>query len=200
LIYIALLVFVIRQMVDFSKKNSLWITKSVGLRFILSSVANIAWIFARHYQQVFLSLLILIFFLVTMIMLAKRVKLWEKLWTWKEKLFVQVPFSLYLGWISVATIANAAARLVHIQRGMLWISPIFRTILVIIVATLLALLALYKKYNIVFALVVVRAFIGIIIKTLWAEVVYSQIVRILWACIAVITAAIGWRREKRMKN
>ena len=49
----------------------------------------------------------------------------------------------------------------------------------IIIATLLTLIALYKKYNIVFALVVVRAFIGIIIKTLAAEVIYGQIVRTL---------------------
>jgi len=200
LIYLALLGFVIRQMVDFSKKNSLWITKNVGIRFILASVANIAWIFARHYQQVFLSLLILIFFLVTMIMIAKRVKLWEKLWTRKEKLLVQIPFSIYLWWISVATIANAAAWLVHIQRAMRGMSPIFRTILVIIVATLLALMALWKKYNIIFALVVVRAFIGIIIKTLSAEIIYGQIIRVLGACIAVITAGIGRRLEKRKNN
>jgi len=200
LIYLSLLDFVIRQIVDLFKKNSLWITKSVGIRFLLSCAANIGRIFARHFQQVFLSVLIMLAFLVILIVLASKVQLGKKLWTWKEKLFVQVPFSLYLWWISVATIANAAARLVHIQRGMLGISPIFRTILVIVVATLLALLALYKKYNIVFALVVVRAFIGIIIKTLWAEVIYSQIIRTLGACIAMITAAIGWRREKRMKN
>gem|GEM_PF-3172713 len=83
------------------------------------------------------------------------------------------------------------------MRGM---SPIFRTILVIIVATLLALMALWKKYNIIFALVVVRAFIGIIIKTLSAEIIYGQIIRVLGACIAVITAGIGRRLEKRKNN
>jgi H+/gluconate symporter-like permease len=79
-------------------------------------------------------------------------------------------------------------------------TPIFWTILVIIVATLLALLALYKKYNIIFALVVIRAFIGIIIKTLLAEVVYTQIIRTLGTCIAIITAGIGATRQKRLKN
>lgn len=73
---------------------------------------------------------------------------------------------MYLGRISVAIIANIAAWLVHVQWTMFGMTPIFRTILVILVATLLALVALWKKYNIIFALVVVRAFIGIIIKTL----------------------------------
>lgn len=200
LIYLSLLDFVIRQIVDLFKKNTLWITKKIGIRFLLSCIANIGRIFARHFQQVFLSVLIMLAFLVILIVLASKVQLGKKLWTWKEKLFVQVPFSLYLGWISVATIANISTRLVNIQRSMRGMTPIFRTILMIIIAAVLALIALYKKYNIIFALVVVRAFIGIIIKTLWAEVIYGQIIRTLWVCIAVITAGIGATRQKRLKN
>lgn len=200
LIYLTVFGFVIRQIVDLFKKNSLWITKKVGIRFLLSCVTNIGWIFAWHFQQVFLSVLIMIAFLVVLIVLASKVQLGKKLWTWKEKLFVQVPFSLYLGWISVATIANISAWLVHIQRTMRGMTPIFRTILMITIATVLTLIALYKKYNVIFALVVVRAFIGIIIKTLGAEVIYSQIIRTLWACIAVITAAIWLKFEQWKKN
>jgi len=200
LIYLALLGFVVRQVIDLSKKNSLWITKKVWIRFLLSCVANIGRIFAWHFQQVFLSVLVLVFFLITLIVIAKNIQIGKKLWTRKEKLLVQVPFSLYLWWISVAIIANTAAWLVHIQWTMFGLTPIFRTILVIIVATLLALLALWKKYNVIFALVVVRAFIGIIIKTLGAEIVYTQIIRTLWTCIAIITAGIWATRQKRLKN
>lgn len=200
LIYLSLLDFVIRQIVDLFKKNTLWITKKIGIRFLLSCIANIGRIFARHFQQVFLSVLIMLAFLVILIVLASKVQLGKKFWTWKEKLFVQVPFSLYLGWISVATIANISTRLVNIQRSMRGMTPIFRTILMIIIAAVLALIALYKKHNIIFALVVVRAFIGIIIKTLWAEIIYGQIIRTLWVCIAVITAGIGATRQKRLKN
>ncbi len=200
LIYLALFSFVIRQMVDLSKKNSLWITKKVGIRFLLSCAANIAWIFARHFQQIFLSVLIMLAFLVILIVLASKIQIGKKLWTRKDKLLVQVPFSLYLWRISVATIANISARLVHIQRTMRGMTPIFWTVLMIIIATLLTLIALYKKYNIIFALVVVRAFIGIIIKTLWAEVVYTQIIRTLWTCIAVITAGIWLKFEQWKKN
>ncbi len=200
LIYTMVLSFVVWQIVDLFKKQTKGITKKIWIWFLLSCTANISWIFARHFQQVFLSVLVMLAFLVILIVLASKVQLGKKLWTWKEKLFVQIPFSLYLWWISVATIANTAARLVHIQRGMFGMTPIFRTILMIIIATLLALIALYKKYNVIFALVVVRAFIGIIIKTLWAEVVYTQIIRTLWTCITVITAGIGATRQKRLKN
>jgi len=200
LIYLLVWWFVVRQIIDLFKKKSLWITKKIGVRFLLSCAANIGRIFAWHNTKIFLSVLIMLAFLVILIVIANKIQLGKKLWTWLDKLLVQIPFSIYLGRISVATIANTAARLVHVQRGMRGMTPIFRTILVIIVATLLALMALWKKYNIIFALVVVRAFIGIIIKTLGAEVVYGQIVRTLGACIAVITAAIGRRFEARKKN
>ena len=84
------------------------------------------------------------------------------------------------------------------MRGM---TDIYRTNFVIIIATLLTLRQLYKKYNIIFALVVIRAFIGIIIKRVGVDPVYaSSIIRMLGTCIAIITAGIGWRWEKRNKN
>jgi len=66
----------------------------------------------------------------------------------------------------VATIANISTWLVHINRSMRGMNPIFWTMSVIVVATLLALIALWRTSNIVFALVVIWAFVGIIFKTL----------------------------------
>ena len=84
---------------------------------------------------------------------------------------------------------------------MFGLSDIFRTILVIIVATLLALLSLKKAYNIMFALVVIRAFIGIIIKRVSVDPVYaSSIIWTLGICIAVITSGIGAKFEQRKNN
>lgn len=200
LIYLSVFGFVVWQMVDLFKKNSLLITKKVGMRFLLSCVANISWIFSWHYQQVFLSVLIMLIFLVVLVVISNKVQMWKKFWIWSDKLLVQVPFSLYLGWISVATIANVSTWLVNVGRGMRGQSPIFWTMFVIVVATLLALIALWKKYNIIFALVVIWAFVGIIFKTLWASFVYSQIVWLLGACISVITMGIWFRFEQWKKN
>lgn len=200
LIYLAILWFVIWQVIDLFNKKSHWITKKIGIRFLLSCVTNIGWIFARHFQQVFLSVIIMLAFLIVLIILGNKVKLWQKLWTRKEKLLVQVPFSLYLWRISVAIIANISAWLVHIGWTMRGMTPIFWTIFMIIVATLLALLQLYKKQDIVFALVVIRAFIGIIIKTLWAEIIYTNIIWTLGIGIVAIATAIGRNFEQWRKN
>ena len=114
LIYIGLLGFVVRQARDAFTRAPLGITKKVGIRFLLSCAANIGWIFARHHQQVLVSVLIIIAFLITVIMLAQRVQVGQRIGTLWDKRLVQVPFSLYLGRLSVAVIANITAWLVHI--------------------------------------------------------------------------------------
>ena len=71
----------------------------------------------------------------------------------------------------------------------------------IIVATLLALISLKKTYDIIFSLVIIRAFIGIIIKRLAVDPVYAHtIIWTLGICIVFITAGIGRRFEQWKKN
>ena len=80
-------------------------------------------------------------------------------------------------------------------------SDIFWTITVIIVAALLALRSLYKKYNVIFALVVIWAFIGIIIKRVSVDPVYaSSVIWTLGVCVAIISVGIGMRLDKWIKN
>ena len=201
LIYLSLLGFVVWQIVDLYKKNSKNITQKIWIWFVLSCVTNIWWIFAWHYQLVWLSVIIMILFLIILIVISNKILIWKKLWTRWDKLLVQIPFSLYLGWISVATIANVSTFLVNIWWNARWMSDIFWTTVVIVVAALLAIIDLYKKYNIIFAIVVIRAFIGIIIKRVSVDPVYaSSIIWTLGVCIAVISAGIWWRLDKWIKN
>lgn len=201
LIYLSLLWFVIRQIIDLYKKNSHNITKKVWIWFLISCLINISRIFAWHYKFVLLSVIIMLLFLITLIIIDNKVENWKKIWTWIDKTLVQIPFSLYLWRISVATIANISAFLVNIGWNWSGIFDVFLTKIVIIVAALLALISLWKKHNIVFALVVVRAFIWIIIKR--SSVDPSYTISILWTtgiCITIIAAGIWFKFEQRKKN
>ena len=201
LIYLLLLGFVIWQAVDFYKKQSTGIAKKIWIWFLLSCIANIGWMFAWQYQYVIISVLVIIFFLITLIVLAKKIELGKKIGNIGDKYLVQVPFSIYLGRLSVATIANVTAVLVHFGWNMRGMTDIFWTICVIIVATLLALLSLKKTYNIMFALVVVRAFVGIIIKRINVDPIYAKsIIWTLWICITIISAGIGMKFDQWKKN
>lgn len=199
-IYLWLFVFVIWQAVDFYKKQSTGITKKIWIWFLLSCAANIWRMFARQYQYVLLSIIIMLVFLGILIVIANKIQLGKKLGSLWNKYLVQVPFSIYLWRISVATIANASAVLVHYEWNMFGLSDIFRTNLVIIIATIITIRSLKKTNNIIFALVVIRAFIGIILKRIDVDPVYAT--NILWtlgACIAIITAGIG-RKFEGWKN
>lgn len=201
LIYLSLLWFVIWQIVDLHKKISHNITKKIWIWFLISCLINISRIFAWHYKFVFLSVIIMLLFLITLIIIDNRVESWKKLWKWMDKLLVQIPFSLYLWRISVATIANISAFLVNIGWNWSGIFDVFLTKIVIIVATILALLSLYKKGNIIFALVVIRAFLWIIIKRVDVDPVYaSSIIWTLWICISVISTGIWLKFNQRKKN
>ena len=85
----------------------------VGVLFSLSSVGNAAWILARHHDRILLAALALATMLVLLILIT-RVTLRTELST-RDRLLVRLPFSVYFGWVTVATIANITVWLVSID-------------------------------------------------------------------------------------
>jgi hypothetical protein len=77
--------------------------------------------------------------------------------------FARVPFSIYFGWISVATIANAAVMLYDLGWRGQPLSQEFWAGLVIAVAALIGVYMILKRREVAFALVLVWAFIGIFV-------------------------------------
>lgn len=204
IIYLLLLGFVIRQLIDAWKKKSLWITERIGPWFIVSCIANMGWLFAWHNLKIWLSVLVMFLILASLIMISLKIKTrneTKKGISWKEKIFLQVPFWVYLGWISVATIANISTYLISIGRNMFGMSDIFWTIIVIFVATLLWIIALYRDANIPYSLVILRAFFGIIMKRIDVDPVYaSSIIWTLGICSVLLSWILGWRIEKWIKE
>ncbi len=136
----------------------------VGWGLVISSVFNVSWILAWHYRIVWLSVLIMIALLLTLIGINRRLEPGRRWTGFAGELFVSAPFSIYFGWISVAVIANVTAFLVSLgwEGG-----PIPATIwasLLIAVGTVLALVLLFLRRQYLYALVFVWAFVGIIAK------------------------------------
>jgi hypothetical protein len=112
LIYGALLVFAVSQLVGSEATKR----RGDGIRglVVANLIANISWIFAWHYRQVSLSFAVMIVILATLV--AIYIRLREKPATgWPQWLSMDAPFSLYLGWITAATLLNLAA--VFYSRG-----------------------------------------------------------------------------------
>ena len=77
---------------------------------------------------------------------------------------VQVPFSIYLGWITVATIANITPVLWLNNWGGFGISPEGWTAIVLAVAVVIAAAVAITRADVAYLLVLVWAFAGIAVK------------------------------------
>ena len=202
-IYTLLLLFIARQakgLLSEDAEGAVYV-KKIGWFFVLSNVANSMWIFAWHYELVPLSLIFMVLLLVSLLVICLRLGIGrsEAFMSRREKLFFHVPFSVYLGWITVATIANANAVLVwagvrpYTQTAAIW------TVLVIVVATVIGLLMLWTREDITYGLVIVWALVGIVMKRLdtryFVELTVAATASIaaLIGCIAVIIALIRGR-------
>jgi hypothetical protein len=95
---------------------------------------------------------------------------------------VRAPLGLYLGWVSVATIANISSALYAAEWGGWGLTPDVWGAIVLVVGAALALAGLARRGDCVFAGVFVWAFAGIAVAT------PSELVRI---AAGVLAAAIG---------
>ena len=189
IIYLLLSIFIISQFINFGKKEEVKekIINKIGYLFFLTSLANAAWIFAWHFLYVFLSLIAMLVLLVTLISIYKRLEIGLKKYSNRLYYIFILPFSVYLGWITIATIANITALLVDINVYGGFLNPVFWTILVLILGLIITLYTLLKRKDIAYSLVVVWAYLGIIIKRYFQasepimSIVYTAII-----CIAII--------------
>ncbi len=193
-IYVLLFMFAFYQGKDLFKggNEDLPFLNQISFFFILASIANISWIFFWHYfafSATFLSLIAMIILLISLILIYLRLEIGKTDVDRKIKIFIHLPFSVYLGWITVATIANVTAVFVTAGWDGFGISEPIWTILVLIVATIITALVIFTRKDIGYSLVIIWAFLGIIIKRLDPLVPpQMDIVITTSICTAVIVA------------
>lgn len=161
-IYLLLLAFSVYQASP--KRRGAEYMERIGYFFVFSCIANIIWIFLWHYEMVFPSLIAMIMILGSLIMIYLRLDIGRNESTRDEKLYVHLPFSVYLGWITVATIANVVALLVSINWNRFGISEVAWTMIMIAVAVFLTLINIETRSDIGYTSVIIWALGGIIVK------------------------------------
>ncbi len=171
LIYLALIAYAIFQALP-SQRENLRLQKISGW-FLLSSLANIAWIFLWHFQQFPFTLLAMLTLLVSLLVIYLRLGTGTSLKvTAAEKWMMRVPFSLYLGWITVATIANVTDVLYYLNWNGWGIAPQVWSVIMLAVAVVVAALMAFLKRDAVYLAVLVWAFVGIAVKFQGTSLVY----------------------------
>lgn len=161
LIYFLLGGFVVYLFVKKEQKTEALLQK-INPFFIGTSLANIAWIFAWHYDYIGLSVVIMAVLLVLLIKIADILR--TEQFTSLEKLFIRTPFSVYFGWITVAAIANITVFLVSIGWNGFGIADFVWTSIILLVGALIGILRMRKDKNIPYGLVLIWAYLGILLK------------------------------------
>lgn len=139
----------------------------IGIIFSLTSLANSAWIFSWHYKIIPLSIILIVIILAGLIYIANILSTQNlKL---REKLMIRLPFSVYLGWITVATIANATTLLVSIGWDGFGISESTWTIIVVTLGMIIGTSTTIRLKDIAYGLVLIWAYAGILYKHLIAS-------------------------------
>jgi len=184
-IYLLLLVFVAYQARDFFKKDEVDMPflNRIGVFVIIGSIANAAWIFLWHYENILGSLLMMIVLFVSLLLIHQKLHK-NALQSKAEFWCVWVPFSVYFGWISVASVANVTAWLVSVGWDGFGIAQTTWMILILVVVFVLGVLVLLREADVAYTLVFVWALFGIAMKRLADDPVFGVQSNIAYLAIA----------------
>lgn len=129
--------------------------------FLLGALANVAWLFCWHYDVLWLSEVFMLTLLGSLIGIYLRLGIGTVPRSGASRWLVDLPFSVYLGWISVATIANTAILLYSLGWRGAPLGPDTWTIAMLAVATGLGLVVARRRHDVAYVLVLAWAFAGI---------------------------------------
>jgi len=161
-IYLGLLAFAVYQALPTQRENPR--LRRVGYLFAASCVANIAWLFLWHYEQFVLTLVAMFALLLLLITIYLRLEIGRVVVSPAEKWLVRLPFSIYLGWISVATIANVTSVLDYLGWSGWGISDEVWALIMLLVAGALAAIVSLTRGDVAYSLVFMWALVGIAVK------------------------------------
>lgn len=158
-IYLALLIFVVYQAMPSQRDNPT--IAGISRPFQISCLGNASWILAWHYDFLNLSLLIMLVLLAMLIRIYRALLIEVERASIAQHLALHLPFSLYMGWITVATIANFSA----VQTGNGWddigLTAVSWTLLKLATAGAIGATVILRFGDAIFVLVVAWAAYGI---------------------------------------
>lgn len=164
LIYLGLISLAIYQVLPNNREQPR--LRRMGYFLAISSFAQIVWVFLFQYRLFLLSVGAMVAILIPLILLYLRLGIAVESISLKQRWLVNFPISIYLGWISVATIVNVALGLYTLDWNGWGISPQLWTIMMMVVAAIIGVNIRLKRRDLVYCGVLVWALIAIAIRHL----------------------------------
>lgn len=160
LIYLGLFALGIYQALPNNKTRF----RRMGYWLAIASICQIIWVYLFQYGFYLLSILAMLGILVSLIFLYLRLDIARESVNSKQRWLINSPVSLYLGWISVATIVNVASGLYSLKWDGFGIGASVWTVIMLVIAAILAIYIVFERKDSVYAGVFVWAFVAIAVK------------------------------------
>jgi hypothetical protein len=180
LIYLGLLAYTVFQALPAQANNTT--LKKIAPYYWLGSLANAIWIFLWHYEVFSWTILLMFLILASLLVINRNLTQSKGLIKW----LVKLPFSIYLGWISVATVANASQWLYFLNWNGWRIGADIWAVIMLAVASLLGILMAWFENDTPYGLVLIWAFIGITVS----QAGTPSVVTAAWVGVGLIGLAL----------
>jgi hypothetical protein len=199
IIYLWLMVWVGYQASGlFSKKTADQVAPALektGYLFAYSCLLNVAWLFAWHWEQLLVSVVIMANLLYILVQLNRAAGVGFSATNKTEKWLSHIPFGIYQGWISVALIANVTAWLVGAEWGGAGIADSVWAVLMVSTGALVAVFMVWKQHNLGHGLAVCWALFGIYSKQSALEGnPQVALAAMIWMVVMLILMAFRWKK------
>jgi len=162
LIYTGLCVFAIYQILPGQRANRR--VQKIGYLFAGSCLANMLWLVCWHYEYFILTVVVMLVLLLLLIFIYLRLDIGRATISRVERWCVDIPFSVYLGWITVATISNITIVLDYLGWSGWGLAPEIWTLIMLLAGVGIASAVYLTRSDIAFVLVIIWAYIGIAVK------------------------------------
>jgi len=139
--------------------------RSIEPAYLVSCAANAIWIFMWHYGRILESVALMLVLLMSLIVVYVRLQSTQAA-SAGERLCVDMPFSLYLGWITTAVLANLAAWFYDIQVYPFDLAMEDWAILTVVTATAIYTAIGVRTRDAIYTAVFAWASLGIVLQTL----------------------------------
>lgn len=170
--------------------------QKTGWLFAYSCLLNIGWLFAWHWEQLLVSVVIMANLLYIITQLNKAAGVGISTSNQLEKWLTHMPFGIYQGWLTVALIANVTAWLVSLGWSGIGIADLYWTIAMVAIGALLAIFLLFRQNNVGHGLAVAWALFGIYLKRINAGDGSELVAWVAISFMVAILAAIALRWKK----
>ena len=162
IIYIGMIAYAVYQALPAQRENPR--LQATGWWVVLGGLANSMWIFLWHYEQVVGTLGAMLILLATLIAVYLRLGIGRTKVSAGETWTVRVPFSIYLGWITVATVANVTDVLDYVKWNQFGINAAAWMVIILAAVLVIAGLMNFLRRDVAYAAVLLWALAGIAAK------------------------------------